>query len=181
MWWEPRVLYNNTNNKHTCKRSHADTHTSINAHASNWTGEFWGQVSEKKKNQSGGVFEANVSKQMGQRNECCQMFLCLRKGWQILVSDAEVLSNAIGHRGITLLLKYQTGFFIIPSINFLDVNIYHFFSMNYRIPRLKSRKFTHHWVSGVYESSPSPIQTVIHVNKCSVTCLTSSCTPPSGI
>ena len=53
----------------------------------------WGQLWKRRKNQSGGVFEANCSKQMGQNQKTIfhQMFLCLHEGWESLVCRMQIV------------------------------------------------------------------------------------------
>ena len=84
---------------HTHTRTHARTHTRTHTHTSDAaigaavkrlfrnsysTVASWGQPLKRRKNQSGGVFEANGSKQMGQRKKTFfhQIFWCLHEGWQ---------------------------------------------------------------------------------------------------
>ena len=49
---------------------------------------------KRRQNQSGGVFEANCSKEMGQRKKKIfyQMFLCLHEGWERFVCRMRIVT-----------------------------------------------------------------------------------------
>ena len=88
------TLYNNTNNtrarvrqgdRHSCEKDSFE----IVVEQVRLEGGF----KKRRKNQSGGVFEANCSRQMGQhkKNIFHQMFLCLHGGWQRFVCQMQIV------------------------------------------------------------------------------------------
>ena len=101
--WEHRAHYNNTNHTHThtfgvgwgdrqgCEKQFRNNYE---------RGASWGRLWKRRQNQSGGVFEANCSRQMGQHKKKIfhQMFLCLHRGWQRFMCLMQIITVLLAHK-----------------------------------------------------------------------------------